>query len=209
MANLKYSPYQPCVGRKYRLIPKLYRPFVLLIGSNLCNDFLLKKNKIKFINQWLRWFYKSRWGYKHKVDVSIKNNYNIVNGSIINLCARTQKAAFKNLLLKLNYQLCDYDVLKKRQYVLYFTVLFFDVNNELNNDVSLDILSFHEDLFKLFIVLNGYYIEDFKNILYYYDNILNNVYYDSAKLEDISCNCFNVFHNSLNLDELELELNDD
>jgi hypothetical protein len=51
MKDLKYNPYKPCIGRKYRAIPKLYRPFVLLINSNLCNDYLLKKNKIKFVNQ--------------------------------------------------------------------------------------------------------------------------------------------------------------
>ena len=46
---MKLSPYKPCVGRKYRLVPKLYRPFVLLINSNLCNNYILEKNKIRFI----------------------------------------------------------------------------------------------------------------------------------------------------------------
>ena len=55
-----YSPYKPCIGRKYRLLPKLYRPFVVLINSNLCSNYLLEKNKIRFINQLFRWFYKSR-----------------------------------------------------------------------------------------------------------------------------------------------------
>jgi len=58
--NNKYKPYEVCVGRKYRLIPKLYRPFVILIECSFCNQYLENKNKTRFINQFLRWFYKSR-----------------------------------------------------------------------------------------------------------------------------------------------------
>ena len=143
----------------------------------------------------MRWFYKSRWGYKYKINILTKNNYNIVNGSLISLCARTQKAAFKNLLLKLNYSLEDYKALKKRQYILHFTILFLNVEHEHNDFINLDILSFHEDLFKIFVVLNGYYIKDFYNIMYYHDNILNNVYYSNNQLGnlDISHSCFLIF----------------
>ena len=113
-----YKPYKYCIGRKYRLIPRLYRPFVNLISSNFCNQYLEDKNKVRFINQFLRWFYKSRWGYKITFDVRLEQG--ILEGNSIILCARTQKAALKNLLVKLNYELSDYDILKKRQYILNF-----------------------------------------------------------------------------------------
>jgi hypothetical protein len=130
-----------------------------------------------------------------------------VDGSVISLCARTQKAAFKNLLLKLNYGIDDYKALKKRQYILHFTVLFLNIENELNDNVDVDILSFHEDLFRIFIILNGNYVVDFYNILYYYDNILNNIYYSRNQLGHINVDDFNVFFNNLNLDECELTSN--
>ena len=52
--NIKFKPYQVCVGRKYREIRKLYRPFAILTGCNFCNCHLLDKNKIKFFHQFLR-----------------------------------------------------------------------------------------------------------------------------------------------------------
>jgi hypothetical protein len=100
--------------------------------------------------------------------------------------------------------LCDYAILKKRQYILHFTFLFLNIENELYDDVDLDILSFHEDLFKIFIILSNNYIKDFKNILYYYDNILNNIYYSSNQLGDVSIDYFNSFCACLSLNELEL-----
>ena len=105
------GPYKTCVGRKYRYLPKLYRPFTLLISGNFCNQYFTEKNKIRFINQFLRWFYKSRWGYKISYDIKLEQG--ISEGNSVILCSRTQKAAFKNLLAKLNYELSDYDELKR------------------------------------------------------------------------------------------------
>jgi hypothetical protein len=200
-----YSPYKPCIGRKHRRLPKLYRPFAVLINSNLCNHYMLEKNKVKFISQLLRWFYKSRWGYKISLNAKdIKNNYNIINGSNIILCTRTQKAAFKNLLVKLNYKLIDYKILKKRQYVLNFSFLFLDVSNNVDSNISLDIISFHEDKFKVLIVLNGYYIEDFNNIISYYNIFVYNQYYDSNFIKEIYESNFNLFNIKFGLNDLDI-----
>ena len=198
---MKFTPYKPCVGRKYRLLPKLYRPFTILISGNFCNQYFIEKNKVRFIGQFLRWFYKSRWGYKVKFNISSNG---ISNGDSIILCGRTQKAAFKNLLLKLNYWLMDYDILKRRQYVLHFEFLFLDVGNKLDSNIFLDILSFHEDKFKVFIILNGYYINDFNNILYYYNTYVYNQFYNIDNLNNISEANFNLFSSSIDLLNIEL-----
>jgi len=85
---MRFKPYEPCVGRKYRIIPKLYRPFCILLGSNICNEHLLEKNKIRFISQLIRWFYKSRLGYKANF-CNIKQSL-ILDGDIILLSGRAQ-----------------------------------------------------------------------------------------------------------------------
>jgi hypothetical protein len=204
--NKSYLPYSSCIGRKYRVIPRLYRPFTLLINGNFCNQYLEEKNKTRFINQFLRWFYKSRWGYQISFDV--KTQYGILEGNSIILCTRTQKAAFKNLLAKLNYELSDYHALKKRQYVLNFMFLFLDVNNNIDNSIFLDILSFHEDIFKIFIILNGFYINDFNNILYYYNTFIYNIFYDINLIKEININNFDLFYKNIYLESLEnYELN--
>jgi len=74
----------------------------------------------------------------------------ILDGDTIIFCGRTQKAAFKKLLAKLNYELSDYDILKRRQYILNFTFLFLDVKSMVKENVFVDILSSHEDMFKIF-----------------------------------------------------------
>ena len=46
-----YKPYEICVGRHYRSVPKLYKPFVILIESTLCNIYLVNKSKIRILKQ--------------------------------------------------------------------------------------------------------------------------------------------------------------
>ena len=195
------GPYKTCVGRKYRYLPKLYRPFTLLISGNFCNQYFTEKNKIRFINQFLRWFYKSRWGYKISYDIKLEQG--ISEGNSVILCSRTQKAAFKNLLAKLNYELSDYDELKRRQYILNFMFLFLNVSDNINNLITLDILSLHEDMFKIFIVLNGFYIKDFNNILYYYNTFIYNISYENDKINEISYDNFDLFYKNIDLENLE------
>ena len=47
------------------------------------------------------------------------------------------------------------------------------------------------------------YIKDFYNIMYYHDNILNNVYYSNNQLGNLDISHFNVFSEQLQLSELE------
>jgi hypothetical protein len=196
-----YKPYAVCVGRKYRAIPKLYRPFVILISSNFCNQYFAEINKVRFISQFLRWFYKSRWGYKISHNIKAKNG--ILDGDTIVLCGRTQKAAFKKLLAKLNYELSDYDILKRRQYILNFTFLFLGVKSMIKENIFVDILSSHEDMFKIFFVVDGYHVEAFNNILYYYDTFVYNQSYVIEKIIEINSDNFNVFDKSISLSDIE------
>jgi len=62
--NMKFKPYQPCGGRKYRILKKLYKPLVILFPSSICNQYFSDKNKIRFIKQVFRWFYKGTSGFK-------------------------------------------------------------------------------------------------------------------------------------------------
>lgn len=171
-----FKPYSPCIGRKYRLIPKLYRPFAILLGVNLCNMHLTEKNSLRCIKQILRLFYKSRYGY-HISNIYTNINEEIVNiqeGSIITLSTRAQKSALKKLFEKLNYEIIDYKILKRRQYLLNISFLFLDIKDIINPKVSLDIICETTDIFNIFIIINGFFFKDFYNILYYYKIFLNN-----------------------------------
>jgi hypothetical protein len=86
--------------------------------------------------------------------------------------------------------------------------LFLDVNNNIDNSIFLDILSFHEDIFKIFIILNGFYINDFNNILYYYNTFIYNIFYDINLIKEININNFDLFYKNIYLESLEnYELN--
>jgi hypothetical protein len=63
-------------------------------------------------------------------------------------------------------------------------------------------------MFKIFIVLNGYYIKDFNNILYYYNTFVYNISYDNNKIQEININNFDLFYKNIDLQNLEnFELN--
>jgi hypothetical protein len=133
----------------------------------------------------------------------MKEQGQVSEGDFIILCARTQKAAFKNLLAKLNYNLIDYAYLKKRQYVLNFTFLFLDVNNLNDNNIYLDISSLNEDIFKIFIIANGFYADDFNNIIYYYSTFVYYQLYDYSKLNELCEASFTLFDKSIILESYE------
>jgi len=127
----------------------------------------------------------------------------ISDGDAIVLCGRTQKAAFKKLLAKLNYELSDYDILKRRQYILNFTFLFLDVESMVKESVFVDILPSHEDMFKIFFVLGGYYVEAFNNILYYYDTFVYNQFYVIENIIEVNSDSFDAFDKSISLGDIE------
>jgi hypothetical protein len=65
-------------------------------------------------------------------------------------------------------------------------------------------------MFKIFIVLNGYYIKDFNNILYYYNTFVYNISYDNNKIQEIDINNFDLFYKNIDLqnsENFELNLN--
>src|SRR4051812_4282488 len=202
---MRNKQYMPCIGRKYRLIPKLYRPFSILLGIDFCNIHLNNKNMLKIFKQLIRFFYKSRWGYNiSEAFTNINNNNIIIEGSIISLCARTQKAALKKLFLKLNYSFIDYKILKRRQYLLNLTFLFLNINNKEVPELFLDINCKCEDAFNIFIVVNGYFLIDFYNILYFYEIFIKSKpklkFYKiliSNLCEELFTNYYNLFLNKL------------
>ena len=164
-----FKPYPLYGGRKYRIVRKFYRPLVILFPSSICNQFFLDKNKIRFIKQVFRWFYKGTKGFN--VKPFLKHGMfkcEIVDGDIIHVICHTQKAGWKKLLSRLNYQIMDYKILKKRKYCLSFTFLFANMTS-VDKNIMLDINCNEFDCFNIFIVTNACYINDFMQMLYYFN----------------------------------------
>lgn len=160
------KPYTICKGRKIKR-EKLNKPISCKKFSNIFNYNLNEKDKIRFIMQLFRWFKKDHRHYK--LNYFIKNNNYISNCDLINLVVKIQKAGWKKLLLKLNYKLQDYNLLKRRSYSLIFVFFFININNNKTKDITIDIQSYKYDQFKIFITLNGFFLKEFYNII----NILN------------------------------------
>lgn len=166
MYDLK--PYPVCIGHnKYRKLPQLYRSITLLFATKICNQHLLDKNKIRFFKQFYRWFLKYTRGFN--VEPILKNGRSckIAECDIIHVSCKVTKASFKKFLTKINLQIADYKLLKRRKYTLTFTFFFCDINI-LNKNIYLDISSMNVDWYKIFIVTNGYYINDLLQLLFYF-----------------------------------------
>lgn len=169
MKDYTFKPYEVCRGRKYRYLPKLYRPASIRLHSNLCNKYFSEKNKIRFINQFFRWFMKEQKGFRLNAFLKIPYTYKdktyiISNGDIIYVSCWTLKAAWKKLLSRLNFELIDYKVLKRRKYNLYFIFLFIELD-KVNKEITLDVNCTQNDSYEIFITLNSYYKKDFALIL--------------------------------------------
>jgi hypothetical protein len=67
--------------------------------------------------------------------------------------------------LKLNYRLKDYKELKRRSYSLNFKFFFYDIDNYINKEITLDIKAKKFDMFDIFITTNSFYIGDFYSII--------------------------------------------
>ena len=173
MKNLTVIPYKNCKGLKWRrpkYWKKKYKPFVIKYSNKICNMCILEKNKIRFIQQFFRWFIKGPEGFK--INAYLKEPY-IYKDSIykinecdfINMSCRTYKAAWKKLLSRLNYEMIDYQKIRRRnKYCLYFTFFFSNLNIN-SKEIMLDIISNKYNCYKIFIVLNSYYINHFKEIM--------------------------------------------
>lgn len=159
------KPYPYCKGRKFRKdkLKKLIKPISCLKNSTIFNYNLNEKNKIKFITQLFRWFSKDSRHYK--IISFLKKKYIITNCDIIYLSVKIQKAGWKKLLLKLNYHLKDYKELKRRSYSLTFSFFFHNIENKKEKEVTIDITSIKYDKYNIFMTVNGFYLEEFYNIL--------------------------------------------
>ena len=171
MKDHTFKPYEVCRGRRYRYLPKLYRPVSITLYSKVCNINFIEKNKIRFINQYIRLFIKEPNRFKNsgflKVPYTFKDKtYIISNGDIIYVSCWTLKAAWKKLLSRLNYELIDYKILKRRKYSLNFIFFFIELD-KYNKEITLDIICTQNDSYEIFITLNSYYIKDFSFILEY------------------------------------------
>ena len=154
--NIEFKPYEPCSGR-YCYVPRtLYRPLVIWFETTLCNYYLNDKNKLRFIKQLLRWFNKDRSAFK--IDHYLKIQKSLSKGDLIYLSCRTQKAGWRKLLAKLNFQLVDYNMLKKRSYGLFFIFLIVEENS--NKNITLDIEFKSEDNFFILITISTYYLKE-------------------------------------------------
>jgi|GraSoiStandDraft_5_1057265.scaffolds.fasta_scaffold343105_2 hypothetical protein len=161
-----FQPYEVCTGRKYRFSKKLIRPLSIFYFAKICNENFSDKNKIRFIQQFFRWFIKDPTGFKLKghfqlENISNNNNFKISEGDTIYVCCRSYKAAWKKLLSKLNFMLIDYKSLKRRKYCLNFCFNFIDLNKSCK-EITLDIKSTRNDIYNIYITLNAFYIKSFE-----------------------------------------------
>jgi len=168
MKDYSFKPYEVCIGRKYRYLPQLYRPVSITLYARLCNQYYTEKNKIRFLKQFFRWFIKDPVGYKIKLH--FKERYTsraplkISDGDIINLTCRTNKAAWKKWLSRLNYELIDYKVLKRRKYCLFFRFIFCELHKS-SKEITLDIKCTRYDGYHILITLNSFYLSSFLTII--------------------------------------------
>lgn len=173
MSNNIIKPYKRYKGFRWRR-PKYWRkhkrPWAIKLENRICNLYFTQKDKIRFLQQILSWFKKAPEGFKIssylKEPYTYKNNiYKLNECDILHLSCRTYKAAWKKLLSKLNYELIDYEPLRrKHKYCLYFT-FFFSNLHEKEKELSLDIICTKHNCYKILIILNGHFIPSFALIM--------------------------------------------
>lgn len=166
MQDLQFKPYKICKGRKYRKFPKMYKPLANIKGSNICNSSISEKNKLRFITQIFRWFKKDSRHYK--MDFIFREKYGISECDTLYLCVKTQKAAWKKLLLKLNYTLSDYKKIKRRSFSLQFEFFFVNLTKK-SKELTIDIKANKLDSYSIFITLNSFFLDD----IFYIINVLS------------------------------------
>ena len=162
---MKLRPYPICKGRKFKKkkLRKLIKNISCYKKSIINNYNLLEKNKIRFIQQFFRWFKKDSQYYR--VSFFLKKKYIISNLDIINISVKIQKAGWKKLLLKLDYCMKDYKTLKRRSYSLNFKFFFININDNISKEITLDIKGLGFDAFDIFITTNSSFFDEFYNII--------------------------------------------
>jgi hypothetical protein len=117
----------------------------------------------------------------------------INNGDIIYLYSRIKKAGFRKLLLRCDYELMDYKILKNRKYGIYFTFLFLNIENISDKNISLEIKSKNEDIFNILIIVGGYYLKDFYNLLLFKQQQKSKYLYQKSELQEMTDEDFVIY----------------
>lgn len=167
-----FKPYKPCIGRKYRKLPQLYRSLTILFETSVCNCVFNEKVKILFIKQLFRWFLKSTSAFKVEPILKYGKSCRIAEGDIIYLTCHSHKAAWKKLLSKLKIEIVDYSILKRRKYTLTFTFMFLNVMSN-DKNITLDINCNKHEFYNVFITTSLFYVNDFMQMLAYYYITIN------------------------------------
>jgi len=163
---MKLKPYPICKGRKFKKkkkLRKLIKNISCYKKSTINNYNLSEKNKIRFIQQFFRWFKKDSQYYR--VSFFLKKKYIISNLDIINISVKIQKAEWKKLLLKLDYCMKDYKTLKRITSSLNFKFFFININDNINKEITLNIKGLGFDAFDIFITTNSSFLDEFYNII--------------------------------------------
>lgn len=166
------KPNPLCKGFRWRR-PKYWKkhkkPYAIIYKNRICNCFFSQKNKIRFIQQFFRWFAKAPDGFKIKAH--LKTPYTskdlfckLHDGDTIQIGCKTYKAGWKKLLSKLNYEFTDYEVLRqRRKYSLDFVFFFSNVHLK-KNDIMIDISCKQYNYYKIFLVVDGSFNTSFQLI---------------------------------------------
>lgn len=170
---MSYSPYPICLGRKFRKTPQLNRPLVIIFKTSLCDNILVEKNKeknkIRLLQQIIRLFYKDSLGFRVSAFFKNGKKCEIEDNDVIHLVCHSTKSILKKLLGKLNYEIDDYKLLKRRKYTLSFTFFFNKVKaSPLSKNVSLDISCSENEIITFFIISDLFYAKDFIQLLFFF-----------------------------------------
>lgn len=166
-----YTPYEICYGRKYRFIKNLNRPLVVIFNTNLCNVYLKDKAKAKisFLQLVIRLFYKDCLGFRIKGFFKNHKSCKLAEGDVINLVCHATKAVLRKLLLRLNYVIDDYKLIKRRKYTLNFTFYIIKSEDSIKmKEVDLDIVCNENDNFSFFVIVSSFYAKDLLQMLFFF-----------------------------------------
>jgi hypothetical protein len=173
--DTEFKPYERCLGRKFgrnrRKLRKLNRPLAVIFRTKICENAKVfsQKRKYSCLQQIFRSFYKDALGFR--VD-SLSRSFekcSIQDGDFIRLISHVSKAVIRKFLLRLNYELDDYKLLRRRIYTLLFE--FYICNTVLDNDhknITIDIHARINDMFVFVITVSQYYSIDLIQFLFTY-----------------------------------------
>lgn len=151
----------------------LYKGVITLFETRVCNCHLEKKYKIKFIQQFFNWFYRSPNTFNMEPVLKYGIKGKIVESDYIYINATAKFAFIKKLFSILNLKIIDEKKIKKRRYAVLFTLYFSDLR-KYENEILLDINSNSLGVVEVFMIVNSYYLKDIMQLIFfYYKNLLS------------------------------------